>query len=171
MARLTDLDGRARGSALQSNTTKGERDSRRPQSRTATAIRHVDIVVSSLDVSLPFYLDFLKPLGWRRRRQVVGERGEPILYIAGPGGFATGAVGLREQQSERRSGPYDRYAVGLHHVAFNAPSAEHVSACAERLRSHGVTIESGPEYYYDIEYFAVFFYDPDGIKLEVVHMP
>ena len=33
-------------------------------------------------------------------------------------------------------------------------------------------IESGPEeYWYTPGYYAVFFYDPDGIKLEIVHLP
>ena len=40
------------------------------------------------------------------------------------------------------------------------------------LAEQGVTIESGPrEYDYIPGYFAVFFYDPDGIKLEIVHVP
>lgn len=35
-----------------------------------------------------------------------------------------------------------------------------------------MTIESGPrEYDYTPGYYAVFFYDPDGIKLEIVHRP
>ena len=33
-------------------------------------------------------------------------------------------------------------------------------------------IESGPEEYsYVPGYYALFFYDPDGIKLEIVHVP
>jgi len=40
------------------------------------------------------------------------------------------------------------------------------------LAEQGVAIESGPrEYEYIPGYFAVFFYDPDGIKLEIVHVP
>ena len=36
----------------------------------------------------------------------------------------------------------------------------------------GAEIESGPEEYgYMPGYYAVFFYDPDGIKLEIVHIP
>ena len=43
---------------------------------------------------------------------------------------------------------------------------------AEWLRANGHTIESGPEEYdYTPGYYAVFFYDPDGIKLEIVHRP
>ena len=40
------------------------------------------------------------------------------------------------------------------------------------LAEQGVAIESAPrEYDYIPGYFAVFFYDPDGIKLEIVHVP
>ena len=42
----------------------------------------------------------------------------------------------------------------------------------EWLVSMGTTIESSPrEYSYIPGYYAVFFYDPDGIKLEIVHVP
>ena len=40
------------------------------------------------------------------------------------------------------------------------------------LREHGHAVESGPaEYPYSPGYYAVFFYDPDGIKIEVMHRP
>jgi catechol 2,3-dioxygenase-like lactoylglutathione lyase family enzyme len=43
---------------------------------------------------------------------------------------------------------------------------------AEWLSGAGTTIESGPEEYeYTPGYYAVFFYDPDGIKLELLHRP
>ena len=36
----------------------------------------------------------------------------------------------------------------------------------------GAAIESSPrEYTYFTGYYAVFFYDPDGIKLEILHVP
>ena len=40
------------------------------------------------------------------------------------------------------------------------------------LREAGAEIESEPkEYGYMLGYYAVFFYDPDGVKLEIVHVP
>jgi catechol 2,3-dioxygenase-like lactoylglutathione lyase family enzyme len=40
------------------------------------------------------------------------------------------------------------------------------------LREHDAEIESEPrDYDYMPGYYAVFFYDPDGIKLEIVHKP
>ena len=60
----------------------------------------------------------------------------------------------------------------MHHIAFAAPSREVVDERAAWLRETGATIESGPrEYDYTPGYYAVFFHDPDGIKLELVHRP
>ena len=133
----------------------------------STGVHHVDLVVSSIERSLPFYRDLLGPLGWSRISEVEGERGETIWYLIGPGT----SIGVREAQSEGGL-PHDRYRVGLHHVAFEAASRGTVDERAEWLRSQGVEIESGPEeYWYSPGYYAVFFYDPDEIKLEIVHVP
>ena len=133
----------------------------------STGIHHVDLVVSSIERSLPFYRDLLGPLGWHGVGEVEGERGETIWYLSGPGS----SVGVREAQSERDRPP-DRYEVGLHHVAFEAVSRGAVNERAEWLRAQRAEIESGPEeYWYLPGYYAVFFYDPDGLKLEIVHVP
>jgi catechol 2,3-dioxygenase-like lactoylglutathione lyase family enzyme len=128
-------------------------------------VHHVDLVVSSIERSLPFYRDLLGPLGYHRISEVVGERGETIWYFGGAG---TG-IGLREAQTE---GAYDRYRTGLHHLALSAFSRAVVDERHDWLRTVGATIESTPqEYTYIPGYYAVFFYDPDGLKLEIVHVP
>jgi glyoxylase I family protein len=105
----------------------------------SSGVHHVDLVVSSIERSLPFYRDLLGPLGWH--------------------GVSGGA-------------PYDRYRVGLHHLALEAGSRHVVNERADWLREQGAEIESGPEeYWYQPGYYAVFFYDPDGIKLEIVNIP
>jgi glyoxylase I family protein len=135
-----------------------------------STIHHLDLVVTSLERSLPFYRELL---GWTESGEIVGERGERVVYIWPRDRDAEWAsIGLREKQSDAHEVPYDRYAVGVHHVAFVAGSRAEVDERAEWLRSHGVAIESGPkEYDYTPGYYAVFFYDPDGIKLELVHAP
>lgn len=132
------------------------------------SIRHVDLVVNSLTKSLDFYRGLLQPLGWQVESEIKGERDERLVYIAGPQGFADGAIGLRERQSHATQIPYDRYDIGVHHIALNAETRDAVDERAEWLKNHGYEIESGPDLYYNDNYYAVFFYDPDGIKLEVV---
>jgi catechol 2,3-dioxygenase-like lactoylglutathione lyase family enzyme len=81
-------------------------------------------------------------------------------------------VSLRERQSDAHPTPYDRYGVGIHHLAFAARDREQVDERAEWLRGRGAEIESEPaEYDYTPGYYAVFLHDPDGIKLEIVHRP
>lgn len=109
------------------------------------------------------------PIGWTGLRETSGERGETVWYLSVEGtGLA--ALGLREKQSDAHPVPFERYAVGLHHICFDAPSREVVDERAEWLSDHGAEIESGPgEYDYTPGYYAVFFCDPDGIKLELLY--
>ena len=101
-----------------------------------------------------------------------GERGERVVYLGGVPPDRPVALSLRERQSEAHAVPYERYAVGIHHVAFSAPSREAVDGRAEWARRSRAEIESEPrEYDYTPGYYAVFLHDPDGIKLEVVHKP
>ena len=131
------------------------------------AIDHLDLVVTDLERSLRFYAELLKPLGYVRTAEIEGEQGERVVYVGRPGGW--GSVSVREAKGRRE---YDRYDVGIHHLAFSAVSRAVVDDRAAWLRSTGATIESGPEEYgYTPGYYAVFFYDPDGIKLEIVHRP
>ena len=64
---------------------------------------HVDLVVSSVERSLPFYRELLRPLGVTYCHEVEGERGETIHYLGGHG--VPSALGIREHQSDK---PYDR---------------------------------------------------------------
>jgi glyoxylase I family protein len=134
----------------------------------STGVHHVDLVVSSIERSLPFYRELLAPLGWSEIEEVEGERGEAIWYFGGQGT----SIGLRERQSDANPVPYDRYGVGIHHLCLEVESREVVDERTEWLRGRGAEIESGPEEYaYLPGYYAVFFYDPDGLKLELVHIP
>ena len=129
----------------------------------STGVHHVDLVVSAIGRSLPFYTELLGPLGYHSVGEVEGERGETIWYLSGPGT----SIGLREATTET-GGSYDRYRVGLHHLALEAPSRFVVDERGDWLRARGAEIESGPEEYsYIPGYYAVFFYDPDGIAVEL----
>ena len=131
-----------------------------------TGVHHFDLVVSSLDRSLPLYRELLEPLGYTRTGEIVGERGERVVYLSGDGIVP---FSLREAQTP---GDHDRYSLGIHHVAFEAPSRDVVDERLSWARGQRLEIENDPkEYEYIPGYYAGFFYDPDGIKLEVVHVP
>src|ERR1051325_8124252 len=109
----------------------------------STGVHHVDLVVSSIERSLPFYRDLLGPLGWHGITEVEGERGETIYYLWGPGT----SIGLREAQSDAQE-PYDRYRIELPHPAFEAFSRASVDERADWLASVGAELESGPQEYF-----------------------
>lgn len=52
-------------------------------------------------------------------------------------------------------------------IAFFAASSEDVERAAQAAADAGAKNMEGPEYAYGPEYYAVFFDDPDGNKLEV----
>ena len=133
-------------------------------------VDHLDLVVSDLEASLAFYKGLLEPLGYTRTPEITGERGERVVYLGGTRGM--GSVSLRERQSHARERPYDRYDLGIHHIAFGANSRAEVDERAAWARKQGVEIESGPqEYTYTLGYYAVFLHDPDGLKVEILHRP
>jgi catechol 2,3-dioxygenase-like lactoylglutathione lyase family enzyme len=135
----------------------------------STGVHHVDLVVSDLAVSLAFYGAILGPLGWHGVSHATGERGETIHYHYGPGS----SIGLRQAPGPRSGLPLDRYRVGLHHLCLEVESRQALDETAARLRSLGATITDGPREFpeYRPGYHALFFLDPDGIKLELVWTP
>jgi catechol 2,3-dioxygenase-like lactoylglutathione lyase family enzyme len=135
----------------------------------STGVHHVDLVVSDVERSLAFYREALGPLGWHGVLEQPGERGETIHYLYGPGS----TIGLRQAPDGAASLPVDRYRVGLHHLCLEVATEEALWETAGRLRRLGATITDGPREFpeYRLGYHALFFLDPDGIKLEAVWAP
>jgi glyoxylase I family protein len=128
------------------------------------SINHVVITVNDLAKSRPFYDRLLAALGYR----LLFEEADSFGY--------QGADGMKlfiaAAHADKLGATFDRYQVGLHHLAFNAPDRAFVDSVYAKLVEWGVTILDKPAEYpqYDPGYYAVFFLDPDGIKLEVVHV-
>ena len=127
------------------------------------AIHHIDITVSDPERALEFY-DFALPLmGFRR---IEGADEGPLW--AG----AHVEVGLQTAKTDLAAA-HDRRSPGLHHLAFTAPSRDAVDALYDKLQAAEVFIFDPPADYshYAPGYYAVFFADPDDIKLEYVYTP
>ena len=135
----------------------------------STGVHHVDLVVSDIDRALRFYRGVFGPLGWHGLHEIPGERGETIHYVHGPGS----TIGLRQAPDGTATLPVDRYRVGMHHMCLEAPTEEQLYAAAERIVALGGTISEGPRHFpeYREGYHAIFFFDPDGIKLELSWTP
>ena len=128
-----------------------------------SSIHHIDITVSDLDRSTEFYDRLLPLMGFRRSPDVP----------EGPIWAGTHTeIGLAPARGTSRR-DHDRYSPGLHHLAFSAPDRAAVDTFHGRLLDLGVQVLDAPAEYpkYGSGYYAVFFADPDGIKLEYVFTP
>lgn len=130
---------------------------------------HVDLSVADLPQSIRFYAAVLGQLGYRRLDEF--GAGAPCWGVAdGAGGTFT--IALKAAAVESVNRPHDRYAPGLHHLAFHADSQDDVDQFHAFLVSQDFQVLDPPaEYSYTPGYYAVFFSDPDGVKLEVVFEP
>lgn len=125
------------------------------------SLNHVVLTVNDLGKSKAFYDRLLPQLGYR----LLFEEEDSFGYKA-----ADGLKLLFAQSRERAK--FDRYKVGLNHLAFQAPDRAFVDGVHAKLVEWGAKILDPPAEYpqYEPGYYAVFFLDPDGIKLEVVHV-
>ncbi len=128
-------------------------------------LSHIDFSVSDLEKSILFYDTLLPALGYRRWRQSAWGLEYPDGSVFG--------IDLRPAETGiGRS--YNRYEPGPHHLAFNVDADAAVDAIFERMREAGAEVADAPANYggqpgYGSHYYAVFFFDPDGFKVEVVH--
>lgn len=130
------------------------------------AVHHIDLTVIDLATSAPFYDRVLGFLGYTRTRaDAVGSNWELREE-----GRLICEVDIRPARSHRA---HDRYSAGLHHLAWHAESRADVDRLHRLLQEMGARILDAPADYprYGTGYYAVFFADPDGLKLEFVHWP
>lgn len=131
---------------------------------TLGGMHHLSLSVSDITRSAAFYDGVLGVLGYRRFPSP-----EDIVIWAKPG---TGAVIISRSNPDSPNKAHDRYSPGLHHFAFGAESRDDVERLHARLQEIGANVLDPPaEYDYMPGYYAVFFADPDGLKLELCHTP
>jgi glyoxylase I family protein len=83
-----------------------------------------------------------------------------------------GSMWLRPADLEFRADKFHRHRVGLCEIAFSAESRKQIDDLARQISANGGRVTDLPkEYDYQPGYYAVFFTDPDGMKLELVHVP
>jgi catechol 2,3-dioxygenase-like lactoylglutathione lyase family enzyme len=117
--------------------------------------------------SLKFYLVLLGPLGWTEDVRYPTYRGsEEVVYLKAPTGGTM--LGLRPADG----GAHSYYEVGIEHLAFEVDTRAEVEAAFERCVREGADIHFPPEEDRDVPgYYAVFVFDPDGMRTEVFCWP
>jgi catechol 2,3-dioxygenase-like lactoylglutathione lyase family enzyme len=124
-------------------------------------LHHLEIYVSNLSKSIELWDWFLTELGYEPYQKwdsgISWKHGETYLVFV---------------QTEERflNVPYHRSRVGLNHLAFHAVSREQVNQITLQLKEKGINIlyqDKHPNAGGDTHY-AVFFEDPDRIKVELV---
>ncbi len=126
-------------------------------------IAHIMLTVSDFDACLPFYERLLPFLGLRPVFNTGG-----YLYCVG----GRTAVGVVRADAAHRGEPFAQTRAGLHHVCFRARERADVDAVHALVQELGATIvhppEEGP---WAPGYYSLLFEDPDGIRLEINHVP
>jgi catechol 2,3-dioxygenase-like lactoylglutathione lyase family enzyme len=126
---------------------------------------HVDLVCRDLERSLAFYATVFGELGLQPSVVFEGERGEQIHYLRFPTP-GSGSLGLRQAREEQ---PFELYAPGLHHLALTVETKADVDAAHEAAAAAGADVLHAPRHWpqYHPDYYATFFLDPDGFRVEV----
>jgi len=132
------------------------------------AFHHIDLNVRDLAASKAVYGPVLDYLGYR----CVKDEARGCEWDTGPEGSGA-SLGLRACDPALAGHGHERYAPGLHHLAWRAESRADVDGLYALLVERGITVLDPPAQYpeYSGDYYAVFFEDPDGMKLELVHSP
>jgi predicted lactoylglutathione lyase len=119
---------------------------------------HIDLRVADVAAARSFYDPFLKAFGFRGRRQANGD----IVYYRFSDRRVQEAVALIQ------AGDHIANAVRL---AFHATDPEDVDRVAAIALEAGARSFEAPQWCPEIadRYYAAFFEDPSGNRLEVVH--
>lgn len=125
-------------------------------------IDHIYVTVSDLRRSEEFYDRVMTILGFRKNT-FKNEGDQHIQYYNRHFGFV-----LRPARSA--ASKHDALTPGLHHFCFRVEDTATVDTVAKQLADAGIAFSS-PEFYpeYAPDYYALFFCDPDGIRLEITN--
>lgn len=124
-------------------------------------IDHIYISVSDLERAERFYDCVFLNLEFRKNNFTI-DGDAHIQYYNRFFGYV-----LRPSRALR---PHDAYSPGLHHLCFRVDTAADVRTAGDLLRDAGIEA-TPPKLFreYADDYVAIFFNDPDGLRLEITN--
>lgn len=122
---------------------------------------HLYLSVRDLARSQAFYDPVMRALGFRRGDRPIA--GEPHAHYLNP------VLQITLRPARDGTPDHDPYAPGMHHLCLQVRDRAAVDRAEAELRRLGVEVTPAAEYpEYSDGYYAIFFEDPDGLRLEVV---
>ncbi|MBI3709222.1 MAG: VOC family protein [Proteobacteria bacterium] len=125
-------------------------------------IDHLVVRVGDFAKSKRFYTDVLGFIGFKLKY----EFGDSAGWSNGKTLFWIG-----EADAEGKKHPHRAGNIGFHHYAFELAKRSDVDDLGEFLEKKKVKIVDPSGEYYEGGYYAVYFLDPDGMKLEAMYYP
>ncbi|MBV9130881.1 MAG: VOC family protein [Verrucomicrobia bacterium] len=131
------------------------------------SINHLRLTVTDIPTAERFYSPLMRFMGY----ELSGREKDRLAWVKWSG---SGVFWLILSAARRDTEParHDLLSPGFHHLAWNADDRDQVDELYRLLVESGATVLDAPaEYDYEPGYYAVFFTDPDGMKLEFMHVP
>ena len=126
-------------------------------------VAHTFITAGDFERSVAFYRQLLPFLGLKE----VADSPDTYYCVGGRTG-----VGIRRPAPEHEGARFEQFRVGLHHLCWRLREREEVDQVHAFLKEIGATIVHAPQQdAYAPGYYSVLFEDPDGVRLEVNHVP
>ena len=128
-------------------------------------IAHIQMTVNDIDRCMPFWEKFCHFLEMKTL-----VKNETTLYCIGS---RTGIL-IREAPKDKKNVRFDQDTSGLHHFCFRAKAKEDVDAIASFVKQEvdaKIIHEAEDGSHFAPGYYSILFEDPDGIRVEVNHVP
>ncbi|MCK1994790.1 hypothetical protein GW626_19475 [Peribacillus muralis] len=124
-------------------------------------LHHIELYVSDLERTVDFWGWFLEEMGYESFQE--WESGKS---------WRLGGMYIVFVQAKTRflDVPYHRGRVGLNHLAFHASSRQQVDEVTRKLEDRGISVLYADKHPFagGENHYAVFFEDPDRMKVELV---
>jgi catechol 2,3-dioxygenase-like lactoylglutathione lyase family enzyme len=122
-------------------------------------IDHLVLRVGDFERSKAFYEKVLGALGFKLKY----DSGDTAGWSNGKTLFWIGQADAQGKKHRHRAGN-----IGFHHYAFELSKRTDVDDFYQALKRYDVNVVDPPGDYYEGGYYAVYFLDPDGMKLEAM---
>lgn len=122
---------------------------------------HIYITVSDFERSEAFYDQIMQSFGFRKGDKPIS--GEPHAH------YFNRHLQYSIRPTRDTFQAHNPYSPGVHHICFQVTERKSVDDAFKILLNLGIEASSPQEYpEYSDDYYATFFTDPDGIRLEIV---